>query len=183
MAWEDYECGGVWILSGDTPFDEMSGVVERLHKKFLERWGRPPYVAELLYALLSHVDLYPNRPVADETLPSLDALIASVGGLAPAEHIDPGDYEAALDAESNDFLIYPRTAAANPHASLAVRGAITRPGDGSIVCRYETPSPTITDRMAHCLIRYCVLQEFFDYDLTDRDLLIHFERRPPCDPT
>jgi hypothetical protein len=178
MAWDDYEIGGVWLLSGDIPFDEMSGVVERLHKEFLERWGRPPYLAELLYPLLSVVAMGPNPAVADARLPSMDALLSSVGGLTAAEHIEPGGYEGAYDGESDDFLILPR--AAKAREGMVVRGEVLQPDNRSVICRYEILSPSITDRMAHCLIRYCVLDALLDINLADRDLTIRFERRPPC---
>jgi hypothetical protein len=111
----------------------------------------------------------------------LEALITLVGGLTTAEHIEPGNYEGASDGESDDFLIFPRNA--NSREEMVVRGEVIEPGDGSVVCRYELLTPVMTDRMAHCLIRYCVLAALLDIDLTDRDLSIRFERRPPCDPT
>ena len=183
MAWDDHEIGGVWLLSGDMPFDEMADVVKRFHKEFLERWGRPPYLAELLYPLLSIARMDPNPAVADEKLPSMEALLSFVGGLTAAEHIEPGDYEAGFSDENNDFFIFPRRGTSRPRDAVAVRGEVIRPGDGSIICRYETPSSGITDRMAHCLIRYCVLDALLKFDLVDRDLSIRFERRPPCNPT
>ncbi len=175
MAWDDHEIGGVWFLSGDKPFDEMAGVVQRLHKAFLDRWGRPPYLAELLYPLLSMAEMGPNPAVADEKLPSMAALLQFVGGLTAAEHIEPGDYEGASDGESDDFLILPRKS--KGRKGMVVRGEVVTV-DGTTVCRYEILSPKITDRMALCLIRYCVLDELLGYDLTDRDLAIRFERRP-----
>jgi hypothetical protein len=139
MAWEGSEYSGVWIESGDAPFDEMSGVVERLHKEFLERWGRPPYLAELLYPLLSVAAMGPNPAVADEKLPSMDTLISFVGGLTPAEHIEPGDYEGASDGESDDFLIFPRKA--RTRAAMVVRAEVLQPDEATVICRYEVLSP------------------------------------------
>jgi hypothetical protein len=175
MAWDDHEIGGVWLLSGDKPFDVMSEAVAELHKAFLDRWGRPPYLAELLYPLLSVAEQGPNPAVADGRLPSMEALLSFVGGLTAAEHIEPGNYEGAFDGESDDFLILPRGAVGR--AGLAVRGDVQRPDEMSVVSRYEICSPKLTDRMAHCLIRTCVLESLLDLDLSDRDLSIRFERR------
>jgi hypothetical protein len=177
MAWDDYECGGVWILSGDAPFDEIGAAVKHLHKEYLERWGRPPYLAELLYTLLRYIDLDTNRPVADERLPSLEELMKFVGGLTVTEHIEPGNYEGASDGESDDFLIFPRNA--KTREAMVVRGEVQQSDDDSVTCRYELLSTALTDRMAHCLIRYCVLDALLGIDLTDRDLAIRFERRTP----
>lgn len=181
MAWDNYECGGVWVLSGDKPFDEFGATVQRLRKAYLERWGRPPYLAELLYPLVRIAELGPNPPVADEKLPSIDALLSLVGGLTAAEHIEPGNYEGAFDGESDDFLIFPRNALTRD--AMVVRGEVTKPTDKGVVCRYEVLSPAITGRMALCLIRYCVMDALLEYDLTDPDLTIRFERRSPCGAT
>jgi hypothetical protein len=181
MAWDDHEVGGVWLLSGDFPFDAMAPVVERLQKAFLERWGRPPYLAELLYPLVSIASQGPNPAIADEQPPSIEALLSFVGGLSAREHIEPGNYEGGFDGESDDFLIFPR--AAHARWEIVIRGEIQRPDDATIVCRYEVHSPGITDRMAHCLIRFCVLDALLECDLTDRKLSIRFERRVPCEPS
>ena len=85
------------------------------------------------------------------------------------------------DAKSGDFMIFPRKE--STRAAMVVRGEVLQPDDGSAICRYEILSPAITDRMALCLMRDCVLSGLLDLDLTDRDLSIRFERRPPCDPT
>src|SRR5258708_4881414 len=146
MAWDDHEFGAVWLLSGDKPFDEMSSVVKRLHKAFLDRWGRPPYLAELLYPLLSVAEMGPNPAVADEKLPSMESLLSFVGGLTAAEHIEPGNYEAVSDEESGDFFIVPRNS--STRTERVVRAEVLQPEDGSIICRYEILSPAITDRMA-----------------------------------
>ena len=182
MAWDPHECSGVWIESGDIPFDVMSGALEKLQKVFLERWGRPPYLAELLYPLLFLAEMPTNRPVADEQLPSMEALISFVGGLTPAEHIEPGDFEAAFEEDSDDCLVFSRSGNWS-RESMVVRVEVLQPEDGGIVCRYETLSPGITDRMAHCLIRDCVLRCLYKTDLTDPDLSLRFERRPPCGAT
>lgn len=130
MAWDDHEIGGVWLLSGDMPFDEMAEVVERFHKEFLDRWGRPPYLAELLYPLLSIAETGPNPAIADEKPPSAEALLKFVGGLTAAEHIEPGNYEGMSDGDSDDFLIVPRKAKAG---SAVVRCEVLQPAD-AVTC-------------------------------------------------
>lgn len=177
MAWDDYEIGGVWLLSGDTPFDVMSAAVAKLHKTFLDRWGRPPYLAELLYPLLSIAGQGPNPAIADEKPPTIEALLALVGGLTANEHIEPGDYEGAFDGDGEDFLIFRRKT--EGRTGLVVRGDVQQPDEKSVVCRYEILAPALTDRPAQCLIRSCVLEALLDLDLADRDLSIRFERRTP----
>lgn len=174
MAWDDHEIGGVWFLSGDRPFDVMSAAVAQLKKEFLERWGRPPYLAELLYPLLFTAEAGPNPSLADETPVTVDALVAFVGGPAAVDHVEPGKYEGAFDAESDDFLILPHDAVGRE--GLAVRGQVEQPDERTVVCRYQIVAPALTDRGARCLIRSCVLTDLLDIDLTDRDLTIRFER-------
>jgi len=173
MAWDDHKIGGVWLLSGDIPFDAMHAAVDGLNKAFLDRWGRPPYLAELLYPLLSVAARGPNPAVADEVLPSIEDLLKFVGGPTTADHIEPGDYEGASDGESDDFVIFPRK---GDTTVPVVRGEAAE-ADGGYACRYDVLAPTLTDRTARVLIRACVLEALLGVDLSDRDLSIRFERR------
>ena len=50
MAWEcNYFCG-YEVESGDKPIDEISLALKRVKFEYIERFGRKPSVAELLYA-------------------------------------------------------------------------------------------------------------------------------------
>jgi len=180
MARDDHELCDVWLLYDDKPFDEMAGVVGRLHKACLDRWGRQPYLAELLYPLWQLVTSGADRAVADEQVLSFESLLQLVGGPTAADRIESGNYEAGFDGESNDFLIWPRSAEADIRVSLVVRGEVFGSESGTD-CHYEILLPVITDRMARCLIRNCVLDPLLDYDLTNRDHPIQFQRSLSCD--
>ena len=79
MAWEEFQRGPVLGVTGDEPFDEMGGAIERIQRAYRERFGRNPYFAELLYALQATVEADPPAYVADETLPTLKQLVEFSG--------------------------------------------------------------------------------------------------------
>ena len=179
MAWEDFKRGSVRGVTGDFPLDELRAAIKRIRREYLPRFGRNPYLAELLHALLAVVEANPSAYVADERLPTLDALVSSLGGLGAFEHIDPSEFKGALDAESDDFLIFPRVMPSGQQSreSAVVRGAVTSSGERELLCRYAILTSSLTDRMAQSLIRKCVLQDLLGYDVVDGGLSVRFERR------
>ena len=144
----------------------------------MERFGRRPYLAELFFALEGVVSADVGARLADDFVPAPAALLSCVPNV-PIEHIDPGQYEGALDGESDDFLIFPRD---NPtgrpiRETVVVRGEVIPSDDRNILCRYSILSPAITDKTAHALVRQCVLQDLMDYNVIDGGLTIRFDRR------
>jgi hypothetical protein len=177
-GWEEFRCGAIRGISGQYPRDEMRSAVKRIRRSYLERFGRNPYLAELLYALQGTVEVDPPAYAADPDVPSLERLVEAAGTGTAFEHIDPGSYVGALDAESDDFLVYPRVNPPGPlrRETMVLRGELIEQGANSVLCRYRILAPSITDGMAHSLIRQCVLQDLLDYDIIDGGLTIRFER-------
>jgi hypothetical protein len=178
MAWEEFQRGPIRGITGDLPFDEMRSAAKRVRRAYLERFGRNPYFAEMLHALQAAVAADPSAYVAEGTLPTLERLVESVGAGHSFEHIDPANYEGALDEESDDFLVFPRVSPPGKRSrdSAVLRGSVTPTGDNGVLCRYTILSPSITDGMAKSLIRQCVLQDLMDYNIIDRSWSIRFER-------
>jgi hypothetical protein len=177
MAWEEFQIGSVRVITGDTPYDEMRHAVDRINRAYLERFGRRAYLAELLCALEGVIGVDVSAYVADETVPPLEKVLACVAN-NPTDHIDPGEYKAGFDDETDDFLIYPESdTSGRPAREIAVvRGQVVANSDTEIVVRYQILSPSITDGMAQSLIRQCVLQAALDYNIVDGGLSIRFER-------
>jgi hypothetical protein len=177
-GWEEFQDGAFRGVTGDRPIGEMSSALRRIRRRFIERFGRNPYFAELLYALLGVVDADPPDYVADHTFPTLEELVESVGAGTEFEDIDPGHYEGAIDEETGDFLVFPLATPAKPQTrdSMVLRGQVVEEGEKSVLCPYTILSPSITDGMARSLIRQCVLQDLLDYDVIDGGLTVRFER-------
>jgi hypothetical protein len=178
MAWEELWWGPVRGMTGDLPFDEIHSALDHIRRGYVERWGRNPYFAELLYVLRITVAADPPAYVADDVLPNFERLAELVGAGATFEYIDPGDYVAGLDEETGDFLVFPREipTGRRPRDVMVLRGQVIENGENSVLCPYSILSPAITDGMAKSLIRLCVLQNLLDYNIIDGDLTIRFER-------
>lgn len=163
---------------GDGPFDEMRSAVNRIRRSYLERFGRNPYFAELLYPMRMTVQAEPPGYVTDTTLPTLDQLAHWAGTGTTSEHIDPGHFEAGIDEETGDFLVFPRGTPTKPQTrdSMVLRGEVIESGDNGVLCRYTVLSPSLSDGMARSLIRQCVLQDLLDHNVVDGNLKIRFER-------
>jgi hypothetical protein len=177
-AWEEFQDGAVRGVTGDRPIGEMSSALRRIRRRYVERFGRNPYFAELLYALRGALLADPPADVEDQTLPTLEQLVEVVGADTAFEHIDPGYYEGAIDEETGDFLVFPLAAPDKPWTrdSMVLRGQVVEEGEKSVLCPYTILSPSIADGMARSLIRQCVLQDLLDYDVIDGGLTIRFER-------
>jgi hypothetical protein len=50
MAWDDDEFCGYDIVSGDIPLDQLSIALKKISLEYMERLGRKPTIAEVLYA-------------------------------------------------------------------------------------------------------------------------------------
>jgi hypothetical protein len=177
MAWDPFRVGRVRGISGDIPHYVMGEAINRINRAYLERYGRRAYLAELLYALLGEVALDVPASVADAAVPPRATFLSCLEN-SPFDHIDPGEYEAGIDAESHDFLVSPRVVPLDgpDRETVVVRGTVEATDDSELLCRYSLHSHTITDGMAQCLIRQCVLQDLLDYDIVGGGLVIHFER-------
>lgn len=179
MAWDDYEVGDLELISGDITFDELHGAVQRIRKHYLQRFGRNPYLGELLYTLCRiAVDYAPPSVVEDLTLPPIENVLSSLTVPTHSDQFDPGHYEASID-EDDEVWISPTTESAgsirlgDPVLRLQVED--NRPQE--VVCRYTPLSPDISDAAAHCLIRLCALSDLLDYDLLDPGLVVRFEKQ------
>lgn len=51
MAWDNVEFCGFDIVSGDKPIDHLSIALNNISLEYMDRFGRKPKVAEVLYAL------------------------------------------------------------------------------------------------------------------------------------
>jgi hypothetical protein len=177
MAWEQFKVGAISGITGDQPHDEMRNTVKRINRAYMERFGRRPYFAELLYVLENVIGSDLRNSVTDESLPDRACFFSCLGHL-PFEHIDPGQYVGAFDAESDDFLIFPRPDCSGQlvRETVVVRGEVVVNNDRDLLCRYAILSRSMTERMAQSLIRQCVLQDLMDYNVVDGDLVIRFEK-------
>ncbi len=176
MAWEPFQSGRSHGITGDTPFDEVRHAINRINRTYVERFGRKVYLAELLYALMGVVSGDIESYLSDDSLPEPQDFLRCVENAA-FDHIDPGHYEGGLDAESEDFVIFPRHEPDDRpfQDTVVVRGQVVPASEQDLLCRYSVLSPEITHKMAQSLIRQCVLQDLLDYDIVDGNKMIRFE--------
>lgn len=178
MAWDDYEVGDLELISGDIMFDELHGAVKRIRRHYLERFGRNPYLGELLYTLCRIAEYDSPSVVEDLTLPSIENVLSSLTVPTHSDQFDPGHYKACID-EDDEVWISPTTGSGastclgDPVLRLKVED--NRPLE--VVCRYTPLSPDISDVAARCLIRLCALDDLLDYDLLDPGLAVRFEKQ------
>jgi hypothetical protein len=173
MAWDDYTVGNLELISGDIPFDALCGAVQRIRKSYLERFGRSPYLGELLYTLCRAVDTSPIL-VEDVTLTPIERVLSSLAVPTRADQIDPGAYEAGI-SEAGEVLITPRTTATG---RPVVRVRVEDARQTEVVCRYAVLSPEISDAAARCLIRLRALHDLLDFDIVDPGLRVRFMKEP-----
>jgi len=170
MAWDHYEVEQLKLISGDATFDTLRGALQKLRREYLERHGRPPYLAELVYTLCRLPDASQGL-VEDASLPLVKDVLSAFTSPTPTDHIDPGEYEAGFDEESEDVCIGLR-----PSGDTVVRATITR-DEGVVNVSYSVLSPDLSDAAARCLIRSCGVNWLLGIDIRDENLVIHFERR------
>jgi hypothetical protein len=178
MAWEPFEQGPIQGFSGDFPLNEIRSVLSRIRREYLERFGRNPFFAELLYTLYQVVAAQPSLTTEDEQIPQLQTFFASLTWPTSSMLIDPSEYQGFLDEEGTYFTVRSQQGASRlgPPGEPVLRVEVVDVVDKEILCRYTPLSPTILDVVAKCLIRQCVLSDMLDYDLTDPDLKVLFER-------
>ena len=175
MAWDDYKVGDLKLISGDLVFDTMRDAVRRIRRHYLERFGRNPYLSELLYTLYRIANSRSPHIVEDARFPPVAELLSSLTSPTASEQIDPGKYEAGWD-ESGELLIWPKTKGAGSDAPvLRLQVEDNRPEE--VVCRYTLLAPGLSDAAACCLIRWCALIRLLKYDLVDLELVARFEKQ------
>lgn len=178
MAWDHYEIGGLELVSGDTMFDELRGAVRRIRREYLERFGRNPYLGELLYTLCRIVENATPSVVEDPTPPLIENILSSLTVPTPSDLIDPGNYEAGFN-DYGEVEIGPGVGALGTTRSgapvLRLRIDDHRPQE--VVCRYTLLSLEVSDTTARCLIRYCALSGLLRYDTLDPKLVVRFEKQ------
>jgi hypothetical protein len=166
MAWDDYDVGDLKLISGDIMFCELHDAVKRIRKQYLDRFGRNPYLGELLYTLCR---IASPGVVEDLKLPPIKSVLSALSAPTSSDQIDPGKYQAGF-AEDGEVLIF-----AEPGPDL-VRVQIEDNRPEEVVCHYTVFSPDISDAAARCLIRYCALRRLLKYDLMDPELAVRFHR-------
>jgi hypothetical protein len=171
MAWDPHDVGPLYLLSGDAPFDTLAGAVQKLRREYLERFGRNPYLAELVYTLCRLAECSSGL-VEDASLPPVESVLSRFASPTPADYIDPGDYEAGIDAEDGDICI-----GRGRSGATVVRAAIDRTSAHEVCCRYSILTPDVSDAAARCLIRYCAMHWLLGIDILNRELVVRFERR------
>ena len=50
MAWDESEFNGQSVMVGDRPLDEFSLALTKIAVEYVDRYGRKPTVAEVMYA-------------------------------------------------------------------------------------------------------------------------------------
>jgi hypothetical protein len=79
MVWEKAVRQGQTLDTGDKPIDELALTLKKLAVIYQDRYGRKPFVAEILYALevvlLADPDLYLSDP---QRAVKQDIFVASV---------------------------------------------------------------------------------------------------------
>lgn len=177
MAWDNYEVGGLELISGDILFDELGGAIKRIRRHYLERFGRNPYFGELLYTLRRIAELPSRRVIEDLALPAMEALLSSLDAPTHHDQFDPGHYVGGFN-DYGELLIWPESAPSGqtgfPDPVLRVEVEDYRPEE--VICRYTPLSPDISDAAARCLIRLCALRNLLRYDILDPKLVVQFEK-------
>jgi hypothetical protein len=176
MAWDPIEIGELKLITGDTMFDELNGAVERIRRRYLDRFGRNPYLGELLYTLRTIAECASPSVVEDPTLPHINNILSSLTVPTRSDQIDPGDYVAGLD-EDGEVLISSTTASGSTRTNapvLRVQVEDNRPQE--VVCRYTLLSPDLSDLAVQCLVRMCALNDLLSYDILDPRLVVRFEK-------
>lgn len=181
MAWDDYEEGDLELISGDITFDELHGAVKRIRRHYLERFGRNPYLGELLYTLCRIAEFdSPKVPkvVEDTMLPPVKDVLSCLTVPTHSDQCDPGNYEAVMDDEEVVWIA-PRTESGGSTnlGDRILRLEIEDNRPQEVVCRYSLLSSDISDAQARCLIRSCALNVFLNYDILDPGLVVRFEKR------
>jgi hypothetical protein len=177
MAWDDYQVGGLELISGDIPFDELHGAVKRIRRHYMERFARNPYLGELLYTLCRIAENTSPSVVEDLTLPLIETLLSPLKVPTHSDQFDPGHYEASFD-DDGEVWIWPEAASSGVNRLpdvLRVQVEDNRPQE--VVCRYTSLSPDISDAAARCLIRDCALRRLLRYNLLEPGLVVRFEKQ------
>jgi hypothetical protein len=177
MAWDNYKVGDLKLISGDLVFDHLRDAVRRIREHYLERFGRNPYLSELVYTLFRIANSKSLRVVEDSTFPRVADLLSSLISPTSSDQIDPGKYEAGWN-ESAELLIWPITKGSGASSDAPVlRMEVEDNRPEEVVCRYTLIGSGISDAAAACLIRWCALMRLLKYDLLDPELVVRFEKQ------
>jgi hypothetical protein len=171
MAWDDHEVGNLELIDGDIVYDVLHGALKHIRKSYLERFGRAPYLAEVLYALCRIAGYASPGVVEDSAIPPLHAILASFSVPRHADQIDPGNYVGGFN-DAGEVVILPEGGLGNS----VVRVQIEDDGSQGVICRYSILSPEISDSGARCLIRTCALEQLLNYDILGPGFSVRFER-------
>jgi len=176
MAWDRYTVGDLQLISGDTMFDELNGAVKRIRKQYLERFGRSPYLGELLYTLCRIADDYTPSRVEDVTLPPIKEILSPLTSPIQSDQIDPGIYEAGLDEDGVVWIELTATSGSTCPNTPVLRVQVEDKRPQEVLCRYTILSSGISDAAARCLIRLCALNDLLRYNILAPELSVRFEK-------
>ncbi len=137
MAWHRFGPADQGV-TGDEPIDLTAAALDRIAEAYLDRFGRPPLLAELLHAIRVVLEARPDELLSDPETLAQHPPSAPLPAQAP---LDLDAFEAAwsdLPAPDGGYLISERATGQDvlrcalhvDHRTLHVDYALSRPGLG-----------------------------------------------------